>query len=196
MRTGTAVCSICGRYTCSSSRLSGREGWCRDLRGSSIRTSSRSWRGSRLECIPAPDGLAGEYRIAGARPLLAVLGDDELSAVQELGSIQKSSGKIGAIEHRFEEVRALQMATQQIRLAQVGAPEIGTPKIRPRKVEASQVEPSQPGPRQIRPFVLLRPPLIPHFGATGEHRDILIVWHLLPLSSLRGALFRYCSGPD
>jgi hypothetical protein len=38
---------------------------------------------------------------------LPVPGDDELSAVQELGTIQKSPGKIGAIKHRFEEVRTL-----------------------------------------------------------------------------------------
>jgi hypothetical protein len=30
-----------------------------------------------------------------------------MSAVQELGSIQKSPGKIGAIEHRLEEVCAV-----------------------------------------------------------------------------------------
>jgi hypothetical protein len=34
---------------------------------------------------------------------LPIPGDDELSAVQELGTIQKSPGKIGAIKHRFEE---------------------------------------------------------------------------------------------
>jgi hypothetical protein len=33
---------------------------------------------------------------------LPVPGYYELTAVQELGSIQKSPGKIGAIEHRFE----------------------------------------------------------------------------------------------
>jgi hypothetical protein len=38
---------------------------------------------------------------------LPVPGDYELSAVQELGSIQKSPGKIGAIEHRLEEVCAV-----------------------------------------------------------------------------------------
>jgi hypothetical protein len=35
---------------------------------------------------------------------------DELGAVQELGSTQKSPGKIGAIEHRLEEVGAVQMS--------------------------------------------------------------------------------------
>jgi hypothetical protein len=38
---------------------------------------------------------------------LPVPSDNELSAVQELGSIQKSPGKIGAIEHRLEEVCAV-----------------------------------------------------------------------------------------
>jgi hypothetical protein len=34
-------------------------------------------------------------------------------------------------------------------------------------------------------------------GAAAEHRDMLIVYHLPPLSSLRGDLFRCCSGgPD
>jgi hypothetical protein len=38
---------------------------------------------------------------------LPVLGDYELSAVQELGAIQKSPGKIGVIEHRLEKVRTV-----------------------------------------------------------------------------------------
>jgi hypothetical protein len=42
---------------------------------------------------------------------LPVSGDHELRAIQELGSIQKSPGKIGVIEHRLEEVRAVQMGT-------------------------------------------------------------------------------------
>ena len=54
-------------------------------------------------------------RAAGKRVItksrLPVPGDYELSAVQELGSIQKSSGKISAIKHRLEEVRAVQMRT-------------------------------------------------------------------------------------
>jgi hypothetical protein len=63
---------------------------------------------------------------------LPVPGDDKLSAVQELGSIQDSPRKIGAIEHLLEEVRALQVGTAQIHPAQVRAPEIGTSKIGPR----------------------------------------------------------------
>jgi len=42
---------------------------------------------------------------------LPVPGYYQLTAVQELGSIQKSPGKIGAIEHRLEEVRAVQLGT-------------------------------------------------------------------------------------
>jgi hypothetical protein len=33
-----------------------------------------------------------------------------------LGSSQEGLGKIGAIEHRFEEVRAIQVSTGQVRL--------------------------------------------------------------------------------
>jgi hypothetical protein len=68
---------------------------------------------------------------------LPVPGDYELSAVQELGCIQKSPGKIGAIKHRFEEVHAVQMRTREIRPAQVRPPEIGIPKIGPGKVEST-----------------------------------------------------------
>jgi hypothetical protein len=53
-----------------------------------------------------------------------------------LGAVQKRSGKIGTIEHRFEEVRAVQIRTRQIRPAQVRAPEIGTPKVGPRYRQA------------------------------------------------------------
>jgi hypothetical protein len=67
-----------------------------------------------------------------AKGRLPVPGNYELSAVQELGSIQKSPGKIGAIEHRLEEVGGLQMRNRQVRSAQVRTPEISTPKIGPR----------------------------------------------------------------
>jgi hypothetical protein len=40
---------------------------------------------------------------------LPVPGDNELSAVQELDSIQKRPGKISAIEYRFEDVGAVQI---------------------------------------------------------------------------------------
>jgi hypothetical protein len=42
---------------------------------------------------------------------LPVPAGNELTAVQELGSIQKSPGKIGAIEHRLEEIGTVQMRT-------------------------------------------------------------------------------------
>src|SRR5260370_28438627 len=45
-------------------------------------------------------------RGATGKRVMPVLGDYELSAVQELGSIQKSPGKSRAIEYRFEEPRA------------------------------------------------------------------------------------------
>jgi len=67
-----------------------------------------------------------------AEGCLPVSGDHELRAIQELGSIQKSPGKIGAIERRLEEVRAVYMGTRQIRPAQVRTSEIGTSKIGPR----------------------------------------------------------------
>ena len=75
-------------------------------------------------------GATGKRVIAKGR--LPVPGNYELSAVQELGSLQKSPGKIGAIEHRLEEVGGLQMRNRQVRSAQVRTPEIGTPKIGPR----------------------------------------------------------------
>ena len=55
--------------------------------------------------------------------------DCELSAVQELGSVQKSPGKNSAIKHRLEEVRAVQMRTRQIRPAQGRAPEELSPNL-------------------------------------------------------------------
>jgi hypothetical protein len=60
---------------------------------------------------------------------LPVPGDNELSAVEELGSVQEGPSKIGAIEHRLEEIRALQVRTRQVCPAQVRPPEIGIPKI-------------------------------------------------------------------
>jgi hypothetical protein len=54
-------------------------------------------------------GAAGKRVIAEGR--LPVPGDDELGAIEELGSSQEGFGKIGAIEHRFEEVRALEVGT-------------------------------------------------------------------------------------
>jgi hypothetical protein len=47
---------------------------------------------------------------------LPVLSDDELGTIQKLSSNQERPGKIGAIEHRFEKVRAIQVGTGQVRL--------------------------------------------------------------------------------
>ena len=46
---------------------------------------------------------------------MPVPGGYELSAVQELGLIQKSSDEIGTIKYRLEQVRPLQMRTRQVR---------------------------------------------------------------------------------
>ena len=55
-------------------------------------------------------GAAGERLIAKSG--LPVSGDDDLGAIQELGAEQESPGKIGAVEHRFEEVCPLQAGTR------------------------------------------------------------------------------------
>jgi len=55
-------------------------------------------------------GAAGERLIAKSR--LPVSGDDELGTIQKLGAEQESPGKIGAVEHRFEEVCPLQAGTR------------------------------------------------------------------------------------
>jgi hypothetical protein len=136
-------------------------------------------------------GAAGKRVIAVGR--LPVPGDDELGAIEELGSSQEGFGKVGAVKHRLEQVRALQMRTRQIRPAQVHPSEVGIPKIGPRKIEPAQIEPPQSGPRQVWRVVVFRPPVIPHCGAAAEYCDMLIVRLLPPLSSLRGALFHHCS---
>jgi hypothetical protein len=56
------------------------------------------------------------WRCFGVGPDVPVLTDDELGTVQELGSGQVGLGKIGAIEHRFEKVRAIQVGARQVRL--------------------------------------------------------------------------------
>ena len=90
-------------------------------------------------------GAAGQHVIAEGG--LPVPGDDELSTIKKLGSGQEGPSQIGAIEYRFEEVRALQMGTRQIRVAEVCSPQIGTPKIGLRKIEPAQIEASQTGLR-------------------------------------------------
>jgi hypothetical protein len=39
-----------------------------------------------------------------------------LGTIEKLSTSQEGPGKIGAIEHRFEEVRAIQVGTGQVRL--------------------------------------------------------------------------------
>jgi hypothetical protein len=62
---------------------------------------------------------------------LPVPSDDELGTIQELSSIQISSGQIGAIAYRFEEVRTLEMGARHTRIAAFRPSEVRTPKIRP-----------------------------------------------------------------
>jgi hypothetical protein len=71
----------------------------------------------------------GPFRNSRATPKLLITesrlpvpGDEELGAVQELGSIQESSGEVGAIELRLEQVCAIQTGTRQIRIAEVRPP--------------------------------------------------------------------------
>src|SRR6266851_9632512 len=68
-------------------------------------------------------GAAAKRGIAVGR--LPVPGGDELGAIQELGAIEERSGKIGAVEHRLEEVRPLHSGTRQVRIAALRAPQIG-----------------------------------------------------------------------
>src|SRR5207302_8085078 len=50
-------------------------------------------------------------------------------------AIEERPGKIGAVEHRFEEIRTLEMRTRQVRIATLCPPQIGAPKVSPRKIE-------------------------------------------------------------
>src|SRR5439155_9618607 len=81
----------------------------------------RSWSGEEKAAIIAQveiswllsiwnGGAAGERLIAKSR--LPVSGDDELGTIQKLGAEQESPGKLGAVEHGFEEVRPLQAGTR------------------------------------------------------------------------------------
>ena len=70
------------------------------------------------------------------------------------------------------------MRTRQIRPTQVRARR-SAPKIGPGKVESSCIEPFADRP-QTSP-VSRRALPVPRYGAAGEHRDMLIVWHLLSL---------------
>jgi hypothetical protein len=84
---------------------------------------------------------------------LPVPGNHELSAIQKLDPVKEGPGKIGAVEHRLEKVRSLQVGAGQLRARQVRPSEIGVPKISLGKIETAQVEASQTGPSQVRRFV-------------------------------------------
>ena len=120
---------------------------------------------------------------------LPVPGNDELSAIKKLGSSQEGPRKIGTVEYRFKKVRTVQTGARQIRIAEVSPSQICAPKVRPRKIETGQVNSSQTGPRQVRRLIVLPPPRVPRCSASLEQRDVVIVWHLPPLSNHRGALF-------
>ena len=47
---------------------------------------------------------------------LPVPGSDELGTIKKLSSGQEGPSKIGAVEHRFEEVRTIQVGAGQVRL--------------------------------------------------------------------------------
>src|SRR5215471_981409 len=79
---------------------------------------------------------------------LPVPGNDELSAIEKLGSSQEGPRKIGTIEYRFKKVRTVETGARQIRIAEVSPSQISAPKVRPRKIETSQINASQTGPRQ------------------------------------------------
>src|SRR5438477_6045050 len=138
-------------------------------------------------------GAAAERVIAeGQRP---VWRRDELGTSKEGGTVEERPGKIGAVEHRFEEIRTLKMRTRQVRTAAPRPPQIGAPKVHPRKIETAQIQGAQVGRRQVRHLVVLRPPCIPCPDAASEQADILILRHL-PFPSLPWvAWFGYPSAP-
>src|SRR5947207_8201728 len=134
-------------------------------------------------------GAAAERVIAeGQRP---VSRRDELGTIKEGGTVEERPGKIGAVEHRFEEIRTLKMRTRQVRTAAPRPPQIGAPKVHPRKIETAQIQGAQVGRRQVRHLVMLRPPCIPCPDAASEQADILIFHYLAFLSRLWVAWFGY-----
>jgi hypothetical protein len=54
-------------------------------------------------------GAAGKRFVAVGR--LPVSGDDQLCAIQELGSIKQGSGEVGSVEHCFEKICSFQVGT-------------------------------------------------------------------------------------
>src|SRR5712691_3165005 len=98
--------------------------------------------------LPTPyrNGCAAVQRVV-TEGRLPVPGDEQLGTIQELGAEQESPGKIGAVEHRFEEVCPLQAGPRQIRICALCSPKVGASKVRPRKIKPAQIEPAQGGPR-------------------------------------------------
>jgi hypothetical protein len=90
-------------------------------------------------------GAAAERLITQSR--LPIPGGDELGTIQKLGSSQEGFGKVGAVKHRLEQVRAFEVGSRQIRVAEFRSPEIGTLKIGLRQIEPAQIEALQTGPR-------------------------------------------------
>jgi hypothetical protein len=110
-----------------------------------------------LRRISVRNGSAtGQCFVAEGR--LPVPGDDQLRAIQELGSSKKGSGEVRAVENCFEQIRPLKVGAGEIRLAQARSSEIGTPKIRTGKIVPAQIEPAQTGLRQVWSLVSFRPP--------------------------------------
>src|ERR1700675_3279782 len=94
----------------------------------------------------ARNGCAAVQRVV-TEGRLPVPGDEQLGTIQELGAEQESPGKIGAVEHRFEEVCPLQAGPRQIRICALCSPKVGASKVRSRKIKPAQIEPAQGGPR-------------------------------------------------
>src|SRR5437868_8804820 len=141
---------------------------------------------------PVRDSGAAAHRVIaeGQRP---VSRRNELATVKERGAIEERPGKIGTVEHRFEEIRTLEMRTRQVRIATLCPPQIGAPKVSPRKIEPAQIQAAKVGRRQVRHLVMLRPPCIPCPDAASEQADILIFHYLAFLSRLWVACFGYPS---
>ena len=57
--------------------------------------------------------------------------------------MEEGPGKIGAVEHRLEQIRSLQACAGETRLGEGGAPQAAA-----RKIEPVQIEAPQGGPRQ------------------------------------------------
>src|SRR5713226_5063940 len=97
--------------------------------------------GSSAFILASPLSRIRNIRTAAKRGIaegrLPIPGGDELGTIEELGAIEERAGKIGAVEHRFEEIRPLHPGTRQVRIAALRSPQIGASKIRPREIEST-----------------------------------------------------------